>query len=335
MAKNYIKENLFQFLGLIPVCFIAIGSFVLNIYLHQFGIFDIALFDSKTIFIGFVVVFQIICYFFIFFSFLGSEKIKAANGSILIGVNMLWKPVLFTIIAYSFFFVGDDYIRLQFSVWRCNFDRILMAISICAFFGLILLHGAKNIVNLNTKKDKILVDAVGIIELISIYEVYIIHSEDRIFQGICEIYMALSVVYFIFAIILIYGKDPLVIKEKESSFFRLGDKPMQLDYYCAYFGIIVFLMVALALYSTRIFPYISNNLGGGYYKFNTIVLDDDETITGRIIYSNNKYVYIMEEENQLSQYSIDKIKRYEIREKIEINFNDCDFLFIDVVEEDI
>lgn len=43
--KEYIKEHFLQLLYLIPICFIAIGSFILNIYLNQYGIIDVALFD--------------------------------------------------------------------------------------------------------------------------------------------------------------------------------------------------------------------------------------------------------------------------------------------------
>lgn len=66
----YIKSNLLQLISLIPVCFIAVGAFVLNIYLYQYGIIDIALFDSKTIFVGFVDILHIVCYFSFFVSFL-------------------------------------------------------------------------------------------------------------------------------------------------------------------------------------------------------------------------------------------------------------------------
>ena len=97
---KYIKEHLFQFISLIPICFIAIGAFVLNVYLYQFGIIDIALFDSKTIFVGFVAILQLVCYFFLFCTFfcvVGMEQ-----GNFLYIINMLWKPVLFTILVYSF-----------------------------------------------------------------------------------------------------------------------------------------------------------------------------------------------------------------------------------------
>lgn len=60
--KNFFKDHLFQLIYLIPVSFIAIGSFVLNIYLNQFGIIDVALFDSKTIFVGFITIFQLLSF---------------------------------------------------------------------------------------------------------------------------------------------------------------------------------------------------------------------------------------------------------------------------------
>ena len=53
-------------------------------------------------------------------------------------------------------------------------------------------------------------------------------------------------------------------------------------------------------------------MGGGYYKYNTIVLEDDTIITGKIIHSNSEYIYLIEEEEKLSKYQIDKIKAYKI-----------------------
>ena len=41
-------------------------------------------------------------------------------------------------------------------------------------------------------------------------------------------------------------------------------------------------------------------------------MDDDSSITGKIIHSNSNFIYVIEEENKLSQYPINKIKTYEI-----------------------
>lgn len=331
--SDYIKEHLFQFISLIPVCFIAIGAFVLNIYLYQFGIIDIALFDSKTIFVGFVAVLQMICYFFLYCTFFCFINLDSEHSCILFCVNMLWKPVLFSIIVYSFL-GNEDNIKLLYSGWRYEFVRIMMSISIAAFPFLLFLHNDKNFANLKTKKDKLLVDVVVIIELISTYGVYSFLVEDHSFQKICETYMTLSAVCSIFALILIYGKFPLVNKKQQTSFFRVGDKPMQLDYYCSYFGVIILSMVALSLYSTRVFPYISNNLGGGDYKFNTIVFEDNTSTIGKIIYNNSDYIYMIEEENQLSQYPIDKIKRYIFMEKEEDNIADYEEPIFEIIEDE-
>jgi hypothetical protein len=330
--KEYLKEHLFQFISLIPVCFIAIGAFILNIYLYQFGIIDVALFDSKTIFIGFVAILQIICYFFLFCIFFG--VIKMEHGPILFVINMLWKPVLFAIIVYSFLGNGDN-LELMYSGWRYYLLRVLMAISIVAFFGLLGLNIKFDIPNLKSKKYKRLVYTVIGLELCSTYSVNSILFEDHIFQEICETYMILSILCVIFAIILIYGKFPLVNKETGISCFKLGDKPMYLDYYCAYCLVIVFFMIALSLYSTRVFPHISNNLGGGFYKFNTIVFEDDSTTTGKIIYNNSNYVYIIEEENQLSQFPIDKIKRYVFMERQNNDSNVYEEPVLEIINDEI
>ena len=328
---KYIKKQLFQFISLIPICFIAIGAFVLNVYLYQFGIIDIALFDSKTIFVGFVAVLQIVCYFFLFCTFFGVVGME--HGDFLYIVNMLWKPVLFTILVYSFL-GNENRLRLIYSGFRFNLLWILMAISIISFVGLILLHIEKNIAKLKRQKEKIKIDAVVFIELCSTYSVYSLMLGDRVFQEICEAYMNLSLVCVIFAIVIVYGKFPLINKEKETSFFRLGDKPMYLDYYCAYFLVFVFFMIALTLYSTRVFPHISNNLGGGSYKFNTIVFEDDSSITGKIIYNNSDYVYMIEAENQLSQYPINKIKHYVFIENSNDNSNSYEELTFEFIKDE-
>ena len=45
-------------------------------------------------------------------------------------------------------------------------------------------------------------------------------------------------------------------------------------------------------------------------------MDDDSSITGKIIHSNSNFIYVIEEENKLSQYPINKIKTYEIMNDI-------------------
>lgn len=329
--KNCIKEHFFQLISLIPVCFIAIGAFVLNIYLHQFEIIDIALFDSKTIFVGFVAVLQIVCYFFLFCTFFGD--LSMVHGYKLYVINMLWKPVLFAILVYSFLGNGDI-LELTYSGGKYYLLRMLMAISIISFIGLIYLHGELNIADLKNKKDKRVLNIVVDLEFFSTYGVSFYFIGDHIFQGIVETYMNLSLVCVIFAVIIVYGKFPLINKEKESSFFRLGDKLIKLDYYCAYFFIIIFFMIALALYAVRVYPHISNNLGGGYYKYNSILFEDNSSVTGKIIYSNSNYVYMIEEENQLSQYSIDKIKRSIVMDKTENVSKDKEDSFFEFIEDE-
>lgn len=71
-------------------------------------------------------------------------------------------------------------------------------------------------------------------------------------------------------------------------------------------------MIFLMTYSKYEFPNISSNLGGCAFKYNTIIMDDGSSITGKIIHSNSNFIYVIEEKNKLSQYPINKIKTYEI-----------------------
>ena len=103
MDKNvieYIKEHLLQLITLIPVIFIAFGSFVLNIYLNQFGVIDITLFDSRTGFVGFVALFQIVCFFF--FWAMDILKYTSSNRFIFLIINCFFKSVVFSIIIAAF-----------------------------------------------------------------------------------------------------------------------------------------------------------------------------------------------------------------------------------------
>ena len=71
-------------------------------------------------------------------------------------------------------------------------------------------------------------------------------------------------------------------------------------------------------------------------KYNTIVLDDDSVITGKIIHSNAEYIYIIEEEDKLSQYSIEKIKTYSIsKSRQEDSATSKDAPILELIEDKI
>lgn len=120
--------------------------------------------------------------------------------------------------------------------------------------------------------------------------------------------------FHFFSIFILYRENPL---KNTISLIRQNSKFIKFDNYFAVFSIIIIFMIILINYSTKVYPYISSNLGGGYYKYNTLVLDNGEKITGKIIHSNNKFIYIIEEENKLSQYFIDQIKSYAINDDYE------------------
>lgn len=64
------------------------------------------------------------------------------------------------------------------------------------------------------------------------------------------------------------------------------------------------------------------------------MLDDDSIITGKIIHSNSNFIYVIEEENKLSQYPIDKITTYEISKTKDIKEKSITEKEIEVIENE-
>lgn len=163
-------------------------------------------------------------------------------------------------------------------------------------------------------KEKTFFSVIATFELISTSIVKVGLFKDNVFKEICEMYFWSGAAFSFFSIFVQYGKNPF---KNKILIFRQNSKHIQFDNFFTGFGIIIIFMMTLINYSTKVYPYISSNLGGGYYKFNTLILTSGKKITGKIIHSNSKYIYIIEEENKLSQYFIDEIKTYEINEIVD------------------
>lgn len=308
--KEYFKEHFFQFLYLIPVCFIAIGSFILNIYLNQYGIIDVALFDSKTVFVGFVAAFQFVFFFFLICIYIGKEEYKDEfEAVIFMGVDVFLKPFLFSILVYASSGCSGN-LRRIYSDWKYDITRTTSFLSMLMF--LVILSRRNYILHWdsNNKKEKVLFSVVVVGEFLSTYRAQLYLLKDKVFKEICEMYLWSSVAFTFFSIFLLYKENPL---KNKISLIKQNSKLIKFDNYLAGFSIIIIFMITLVNYSTKVYPYISSNLGGGYYKYNTLGLDNGKEITGKIIHSNNKFIYIIEEENKLSQYFIDDIKSYSIK----------------------
>ncbi len=319
---KYLKEHLFQFISLIPVSFIAIGSFVLNIYLNQFGIIDVALFDSRTIFVGFITVFQLIAFFCVFCIFI--EKITTFHGIMSLIISMTWKPILFSIIVYMY--SGNmSNIKNIYTDWRYNLTSSISVLSISSFICLFFIRDIFLNWKTNVKSDKFFACFFIIIAIISSYIAFILLCKDIVFKEIWKMYMYFSIACAIYYIPILSKKFPFINPEKKISLFKQDGTSFEQDrttikfyYFFVILYLLVLFVISLTYYSKKVFPYISSNMGGGYYKYNTIILDDDSLITGKIIHSNANFIYIIEEENKLSQYPINKIKSYEIKKDIEI-----------------
>lgn len=313
--KKFLKKHLFQLIYLIPVSFIAIGSFVLNIYLNQFGIIDVALFDSRTIFVGFITVFQLVAFLIVFYSFLG--KLDSFYDAIILVISVFWLPILFSLLVYIY--SGNfENLSIIYVEWKYKLLRSSTFASIPLFILIMLnRNDIQDLENAN-KKDRISITFILCLEIISLTIAFFLSCKDTIFKEIYKTYIFYSIASIPFSISILGDGFPYINKKAGIMLYKNEGKTNRIDYYFAILYILILFMITLTNYSKRVFPYISSNMGGGYYKYNTIILEDESSITGKIIHSNSEYIYLIEEDDKLSQYPIAKIKAYEIRKTNEM-----------------
>lgn len=304
--KAFIKENLFKIISLIPVCFIALGAFILNIYLNQFGIIDVALFDSRTIFVGFVAFFQIICFFF--FWAMHILKYTLPNRILFLIINCFLKSVVFSVVVANLLGNSDNSANPE----PHPVFVVFLIIGIIMTFIILESNSKGNLWNTGKLINKSIY-ILGLIYSISslMFSVYLI-EKDQVLSEIFEVYNYLSIYFSLFLFIRwCRDKNSTEPDEDVSKFTKTG-KIGKLDYAFTVLYFIGSIMIFLMTYSKYEFPNISSNLGGCAFKYNTIIMDDGSSITGKIIHSNSNFIYVIEEKNKLSQYPINKIKTYEI-----------------------
>ncbi|WP_407425233.1 hypothetical protein, partial [Treponema sp.] len=308
--KAFIKENLFKIISLIPVCFIALGAFILNIYLNQFGIIDVALFDSRTIFVGFVALFQIVCFFF--FWAMHILKYTCPNRIVFLIINCFLKSVVFTVAVATLLGNYDNSTNPELH----PVFVVFLIIGIIITFIILESNSKGNLWNSGKLINKIIY-ILGLIYSTSslIFSVYLI-EKDQVLSEIYEVYNYLSIYFSLFLFIRWSREKHSIEPDEDVSKFTKTGKIGKLDYAFTVLYFIGAIMVFLMTYSKYVFPNISSNLGGGAYKYNTIIINDDSSITGKIIHSNSNYIYVIEEENKLSQYPITTIKAYAIQNDI-------------------
>ena len=300
---------MFQLIYLIPVSFIAIGSFVLNIYLNQFGIIDVALFDSKTIFVGFIAVFQLLSFLIVLCTLVG--KIDSIHDVVVLIFCSIWLPIFFSILVYMY--SGNlSNIESVIEEWKYRLLNSISAASVIPFLYLIknryYIHNLKSA----DKTNKIFICIFSCFEIISLTTAFFIACKDSIFKSIYMTYLYYVLFSIPFLLSFLGDEFPYINKKAGVALFKNEGKLEKMDYCFIFLYLLILFMITLNNYSKNIFPHISSNIGGGYYKYNTIVLEDDSIITGKIIHSNSEYIYLIEEEEKLSQYPIDKIKAYKI-----------------------
>lgn len=329
--KKFFKDHLFQLIYLIPVSFIAIGSFVLNIYLNQFGIIDVALFDSKTIFVGFIAVFQLLSFLIVLCTLVG--KMNSIHDVIILIICIFALPILFSILVYMY--SGNlSNIKTIVEDWKYRLLNSISTASVLPF--LYLIKNRYHIHNFKSadRTNKIFICIFSCFEIISLITAFFIAYKDSIFKSIYMTYLYYVLFSIPFLLSFLGDGFPYINKKAGVALFKNEGKLEKIDYCFIFLYLLILFMFTLNNYSKNIFPNISSNMGGGYYKYNTIVLDDDSKITGKIIHSNSGYIYLIEEENKLSQYPIDKIKAYEITKTNDVTEEEIIEKEIEVIENE-
>lgn len=326
--KKFFKDHLFQLIYLIPVSFIAIGSFVLNIYLNQFGIIDVALFDSKTIFVGFIAVFQLICFFFFWAMFI--LKFTGSGKFIFLIINCFYKSILFSVFIDAFL---CNTVTSSSSEPHPVFV-IFLVVGISQTYFMLESNSENSQWSTGKIVDKLIFIFQLLVSISSIIVLIYFLEKDKTLSELFKVYLYVSIFLSAFLLIKWVREKNKTENNNDISKFNKNGKFGKLDFAFALLYVILVIMVFLLTYSKHVFPCITNNLGGGYYKYNTLIFEDDSSIVGKIIHSNSEYIYLIEEEDKLSQYPIAKIKAYEITKNNDVAEEEIIEKEIEVIENE-
>ena len=309
---EFLKKNIFNIITVIPIILLAVGSLVLSKYLSQFGVIDFPVFNGRTILVGFVAFLQLILFIIIWYTFLNIRGNNKKELYFLI-FNAIWKPLVFgnTVFLLSAYVNELDDFEFLGWIW---YSKILLVLTLFSFMGFMILLSGKEYIDNGIKKDKlgrITLCLGGGLTLVSFFPMLILLINNDIYRNIISTYGYVSFILFFqsFLAWAIKNDKTRGIPVEESSLFSKEKKFTLMDYVFYLFWVMLILIINLFNYSSKVFPYIDTNLGGGKYKFSELILDDASVIKGRVVHTNSDYVYIYEE-STLKQIPIIKISEY-------------------------
>ncbi len=199
--------------------------------------------------------------------------------------------------------------------WKYRLLNSISAASVIPFLYLIknryYIHNLKSA----DKTNKIFICIFSCFEMVSLTIAFFIACKDSIFKSIYMTYFYYSLFSIPFLLSFLGDGFPYINKKAVVALFKNEGKLEKIDYCFIFLYLLILFMFTLNNYSKNIFPNISSNMGGGYYKYNTIILNDERVINGKIIHSNKDYLFISDEEGKIQQYSVSEIKEYLFSEK--------------------
>ena len=310
---EYLKKNLFSMLTAAPIGLLAVGAFIINIALSKYGILDFPLLNSRTIYVGFMAVFVIGAYLVLWFTYVSVTGAKAEILVILL--NLFWKPLMVSPVIWSFLLSKDDGFEIRLLSLTVN-SRILLAPSLFMIvaFSCFFVVGREYIVN-GITKDKLgkltfwggtvatLIGAIPTIVLILAIERY---------RSVFLTLLYISFVLFFQTAMLWASRNDRSrgIDTRPTSLFSNDRKITKMDLVYIGFWVLLVAIISISSYARNIYPNIPTNLGGGQYGYNSVSLSDNLTMDGTIVHSNNDYLYMVDDGNNLHQIKQSSVTAY-------------------------
>lgn len=309
---NYIKEHLFSFLASIPILLISIGTIIINNYLSKYGLVDFTLIQGNVLFVGFVFITIIICYFVFWLLFMDISNIYCISIFKHI-TNSIIKPVLITTLFSALFFANEKLADLKIfniiisgaEIKKYADSFIVLPIGFI-FLRYIFLKDDKKL-----EKDYMISGVLNIIVisiciLLSAIAIYL--SSDR--KEILSFFLTCSffLLSFIVGVHIAKQKIDDGISIKPTSLFDSKREQNVLDKAFRLLMCLLAIITLISKYSKNIYPLLPYNAGGNKSKDIVIIENNGMTENGRIIHQNIDSIYIENDQEGILKINWEDIK---------------------------
>lgn len=299
--KQFIKDNFFKIIILIPVICTILGTIIINLYLTTYNLTDFDILKAHTIYVGTIFIIHIFILVIYFCSFIDIYNIEKVNILYLIFFTA-FKVILISVLYYSLFIRVYHEYKL--------FKRIITPDVILGFstlFGTIwflpvILYYEEIFQKRLKKIEKIaFTSAISTSSILIIIIFIILFKNEKLFRQVSLFFM-----YFGLGFIVInFSRLENIIKgfiipnyQPSSPFSKvMSEKTRLLDIGFSIFWITILLMIIISTYSRIIYPSFPKTLSGGKSPY--IEINHENNITkGKIIHATKDLMFLLIDEEE-------------------------------------